>query len=298
MNGIIVLNKEQSFTSFDVVAVMRKISGQKKIGHCGTLDPNATGVLPLLLGNATKAQDIIPDHDKEYVAEFRLGATSDTLDIWGNVTEKEKPDISLDTLSEALEKFKGNIRQIPPMYSAIQINGQRLYDLARKGIEVERKSREVTVYSLELFDFNTQTQEGRIRVFCSKGTYIRTLIDDIGKALGCGAVMTSLERTKACGYTLENAVTLDKAKQMAENGALQSVLLPVESLFEQYGSVTVTQPQARRFKNGGQLDISRTSLANGCEDKEIYRVKDKEGAFLGLGITDLDDGLLKIYKMF
>ena len=298
MNGIIVINKGQGFTSFDVVAVMRKISGQRKIGHCGTLDPNATGVLPLLLGNATKAQDIIPNHDKEYVAEFRLGATSDTLDIWGNVTEIQKPDISLDKLSVALEKFKGNIRQIPPMYSAIQINGQRLYDLARKGIEVERESREVTVYSLELLDFNTQTQEGRIRVFCSKGTYIRTLIDDIGKALGCGAVMTSLERTKACGYTLENAVTLDKAKQMAENGTLQSILLPVESLFEQYGSVTVTQPQARRFKNGGQLDISRTSLSNGCEDKEIYRVKDKEGAFLGLGITDLDEGLLKIYKMF
>lgn len=298
VNGIIVIDKPMDFTSFDVVAVMRKLCMQKKIGHCGTLDPNATGVLPLLLGNATKAQDIIPNHDKTYIASFKLGFTSNTLDIWGEVTQSSlTPTITTQQLKAILQNFCGEINQTPPMYSAIQVNGQRLYDLARKGIEIERESRLVTVYELELLEFDESLQEGKIKVGCSKGTYIRTIIDDMGKMLGCGAVMSNLRRTAACGYTLENVLPLEKARVM-ETEQILSYLLPVESLFVCYGYVAVSEAQARRFSNGGALDIARTYLAKGYEDNAIYRIKDKEHNFLGLGIACKDTNEIKIYKLF
>lgn len=297
MNGVLIINKPQDFTSFDVVAVVRKLSGQRKIGHTGTLDPNATGVLPLLLGNATKAQDIVPNHDKEYVADFKLGITTDTLDIWGTVTSKKERNVTKSELENALSDFRGDIMQIPPMYSAIQINGQRLYDLARKGIEIERESRAVTVYTLELLDFHEKNQSGTIRVACSKGTYIRTLIDDIGNKLGCGAVMTGLNRTMACGYKIKDAVTLDEVKVLAEKGQLQDKLADVESLFLNFGYVAVSDAQAKRFYNGGALDVNRTYLEKiKPENGSIYRVKDHDHNFLGLGIVQ--DELLKIYKHF
>lgn len=296
MNGILVIDKPQEFTSFDVIAVVRRITGQRKAGHTGTLDPNATGVLPVLLGSATKAQDLILNHDKTYVAKFRLGFTSDTLDIWGNVTSQCKSNCTKSDLLGILPKFTGEIEQIPPMFSAVQKNGQRLYDLARKGIEVEREFRKVTVYSLELLEFDEALQEGRILVECSKGTYIRTIIDDLGKCLGCGAVMTELRRTRACGFSLEDSITLDAAKQLAQNGELEKCVRSVESMFMQCGYVAVTDTQARRFSNGGALDISRTYLAKvNVRDKEIYRVKTKDNRFLGLGIVDIESGLLKIY---
>ena len=297
MNGVLIINKPVDFTSFDIVAVVRKLSGQRKIGHTGTLDPNATGVLPLLLGSATKAQDIIENHDKEYVADFKLGITTDTLDIWGTVTAEKESSISKDELEETLTAFRGNILQVPPMYSAIQLNGQRLYDLARKGIEVERESRPVTIYTLELLDFNPEKQEGKLLVSCSKGTYIRTLIDDIGSKLGCGAVMTALNRTMACGYKIENAVTLEEVKELAEKGQLPDKIADVETLFLNYGYVAVSDAQARRFYNGGALDVNRTYLEKiKPENGTIFRVKDKSHNFLGLGIVQ--DELLKIYKHF
>lgn len=297
MNGVLVINKPQDFTSFDVVAVVRKYSGQRKIGHTGTLDPNATGVLPLLLGNATKAQDIITNHDKEYTAEFKLGVVTDTLDIWGTVLKEEKTNLSQAELTEAMGDFQGDIMQTPPMYSAVQVNGQRLYDLARKGIEVERKSRPVTIYKLDLDSFDEETQSGTMTIACSKGTYIRTLIDDIGKKLGCGAVMTALNRTTACGYKIENAITLDQVKELAENGELQSKIADTETLFLNYGYVAVSDAQAKRFHNGGALDVNRTYLEKlKPEEGTIFRVKDKNHNFLGLGIVQGD--LLKIYKHF
>lgn len=297
MNGVLVVNKPAEFTSFDVVAVVRKLSGQRKIGHTGTLDPNATGVLPLLLGNATKAQDIIINHDKEYLAGFKLGFVSDTLDIWGQIKEKSKPNVTEQDILNILPEFTGEIKQIPPMFSAVQKDGKRLYDLARQGIEIEREARTVTIYDLQLVSFDKDAQEGFLKVKCSKGTYVRTLIDDIGTCLNCGAVMNSLERQYACGYTLENARTLEEIKELAENNDLENKMQSVESLFENYGYVNVTPAQAKRFQNGGALDISRTYLAKGCGDKEIYRVKDKN-KFLGLGITDKESNLLKIYKLF
>ena len=297
MNGVLVVNKPAEFTSFDVVAVVRRLSGQRKIGHTGTLDPNATGVLPLLLGNATKAQDIIVNHDKEYLAGFKLGFTSNTLDIWGELQEKSKPNVTEQDILNIIPKFTGEIDQIPPMFSAVQKDGKRLYDLARQGIEIEREARTVTIYDLQLVSFNTEAQEGFLRVRCSKGTYVRTLIDDMGTCLNCGAVMNSLERQYACGYTLENALTLEEIKALAEKGDLASKMQSVESLFANYGYVNVTPAQAKRFQNGGALDIARTYLANGCKNKAIYRVKDKNN-FLGLGITDKESNLLKIYKLF
>ena len=193
--------------------------------------------------------------------------------------------------------FTGDIKQIPPMFSAVQKDGRRLYDLARQGIEIEREPRSVTVYDLLLVSFDEQAQDGFFRVKCAKGTYVRTLIDDIGATLKCGAVMNSRERQYACGYTLENALSLEEIKALAESDSLKDKLQSVESLFENYGYVSVTPAQAKRFQNGGALDVSRTYLARGCEDKAIYRVKDKN-KFLGLGITDKESNLIKIYKLF
>lgn len=299
MNGVLLIDKPQEFTSFDVVAVIRRLAGQKKIGHTGTLDPNATGVLVVLLGNATKAQDLILNHDKTYVADFKLGITTDTLDIWGKVTNEKKSSLLREEILNILPEFTGEISQMPPMFSAVQKNGQRLYDLARQGVEVERESRNVTVYSLELLGFDEETQSGKLKVACSKGTYVRTLIDDIGRKLGVGAVMTGLRRTSACGFDISDCITLDKARELGESGKLEERLLSVESLFESLGYVSVSNAQSRRFSNGGALDIDRTYLKKiDLKNGDILRVKDRENNFLGLGVVDLEKRLLNIYKLF
>lgn len=299
MNGVIIINKPENFTSFDVVAVVRRLTGQRKIGHTGTLDPNATGVLPILLGNATKAQDIVPNHDKTYTAKFRLGITTDTLDIWGTVLSECGKTVTTGDILSVLDNFRGEIEQLPPMYSAVKVNGQRLYDLARQGREVERKPRRVTVYSLELVDFDEETQSGTLGISCSRGTYIRTVIDDMGRLLGTGAVMTALCRTSACGYTLADSITLENARKSAENGDLAEYIMQTESLFAGYRKITVSDAQAKRFSNGGALDMDRTALAKAnAENGEIIRVSDRQGNFLGLGEADSESGQLKIYKLF
>ena len=218
MNGIIVIDKGNGYTSFDVVAKMRRICGEKKIGHTGTLDPMATGVLPILIGNATKAQSLLPESDKEYEATFSFGITTDTLDITGKIISQTESNVKLEDLEAVLPQFRGNIMQLPPMYSAVSKDGVRLYELARKGLITEREARPVTVYKLDLLNFDEQLQSAKIIVKCSKGTYIRSICDDIGQTLGCGAVMTSLRRVTACGYTLDDAITLEKAKELSENG--------------------------------------------------------------------------------
>ncbi len=299
MNGVIVINKPQEFTSFDVVAIARKALSTKKIGHCGTLDPNATGVLPLLVGNATKAQDIIPNHDKSYVAAFKLGLTSDTLDIWGEVAEENGDDVTKEELEKAMENFVGEIMQVPPMFSAIQKDGVRLYELARKGIEVEREARSITIYSLELLEFDEKTQSGTLSVSCSKGTYIRSLIADIAVSLGTNAVMTSLVRTSACSFTLSDAITLDELKVMAQSGEIENKLMSIESLFVNYRELFVSDKQSVRFYNGNPLDLDRIPLRDDMPaDGTIFRVKSGCGEFLGLGIVDLQKGVLKIHKHF
>lgn len=297
MNGVLIIDKPQGFTSFDVIAVVRRLTGQRKTGHTGTLDPNATGVLPVLLGAATKAQDLIVNHDKEYLADFRLGLTTDTLDIWGKETARFDSRVTRAQIEALLPRFSGEIEQVPPMYSAVQQNGQRLYDLARKGVEVERQARRVTVYRLELTAFDETAQSGQLLVRCSKGTYVRTLIDDLGAALGSGAVMTALRRTFACGYTLGDCITLDELKALAESGSIAQRLRSTESLFDTYSALTVSEAQAKRFQNGAPLDLSRTALrSRQPENGTVLRVKNPSGDFLGLGITA--DGVLKIYKLF
>lgn len=294
MNGVLVINKPMDFTSFDVVAIMRRVTGERKIGHLGTLDPNATGVLPLVLGNATKAQDLVVNHDKEYVATFRLGVKTNTLDIWGEVIKEEKTSFSKEDILKILPRFTGEIQQIPPMYSAVKVDGKRLYDLARDGKEVERKARPVTVYELSLTDFDEESQQGTLKIKCSKGTYVRTLIDDIGDTLGSFGVMTSLVRINACGYSIDDAISLEKAREMTD---FKDYIIDTESLFMTYGYVKVTSPQAKRFQNGGALDKNRTYLAKlNPPDGTILRVKDDQNKFLGLGIIKGEE--LKIYKLF
>lgn len=299
MNGVILIDKPAGFTSFDVIAVVRRLTGQRKTGHTGTLDPNATGVLPVLLGSATKAQDLIPNHDKSYIADFKLGITTNTLDIWGEVTSEAEAHFSEDDIQKILPRFQGEIEQLPPMFSAVQKNGQRLYDLARKGIEVEREKRRVTVYRLNLASFDESTQSGTLEISCSKGTYVRTIIDDIGRLLGSGAVMTALRRTEACGFSLDECISLDSLRELSELGNTASVLRPTESLFACYPDVFISEAQARRFSNGGALDMARTQLKNTeIPDGQIYRVYNRENKFLGLGKADVESNLLKIFKLF
>ncbi len=295
MNGVILIHKEKDFTSFDVVAVVRKLTGQKKVGHTGTLDPNATGVLPVLLGTATKAQDIIPCHDKKYRADFRFGIATDTLDIWGEVIEQKPSNVTADEIEKALRCFRGEIEQLPPMYSAVSVGGKRLYQYAREGKEVERRPRRVNVYSLELLSFDESSQSGTLDIYCSNGTYIRTIIDDLAHALGTVGVMTDLVRYEACGYPLDDCMTLDELRQRIDSGD-NSFLHSVESIFMAYDEVVVSDKQAHRFVNGNPLDIVRTPLRDRAEDKKIFRVKDRQGAFLSLGIIDGDS--LKLYKHF
>ena len=295
MNGIIILDKPSGFTSFDAVAVLRGLSHQKKIGHTGTLDPMATGVLPILLGRAAKALNFLPDTDKEYVASFRLGERRDTGDITGEVVEQSPAPVALEALEAALPRFRGKILQVPPMYSAVSVGGKRLYELARKGLEVDRPARPVTISRLELLSYDPQTKEGSLRVGCSKGTYIRVLIEDLARAAGSCGTMTALRRTSACGFSQEDAHSLEALKALAAEGRLEEALLPVEGLFALYPAVRVSPAQATRFQNGGGLDLARL---RGVPEGGLCRVKSPQGLFLGLGQVDRARGEMKFVKSF
>ena len=290
ISGILCLDKPEDITSFWCCSLLRKRLQTKKIGHGGTLDPMATGVLPILVGGATRAMDILPVQDKGYRASFRFGLTSDTEDIWGHVSETGKPLPTRRQLEDILPAFTGSLRQIPPMMSALKKDGVRLYDLARQGIEVERESREIQVYACTLISYDEQTGEGTLDFTVSKGTYIRTLCSDIGKALGCGAVMTALRRTMAAGYTLDQCISLQNAKEMDREELLKHIL-PTETAFASYPAVQVTSAQANRFRNGGALALDRLPVPV-TETVRVYG----DSQFLGLGKPD--DKELKIYKLF
>ena len=274
MNGIILINKPQNFTSFDVVAVVRRKFGTKKVGHGGTLDPMATGVLPVFIGCATKAVDLLPDSGKSYRAGFRLGLTSDTLDIWGELSEEVPVDIEKAALEAVLERFRGEIEQTPPMYSALKVGGRKLCDLARQGIEVERKARKITISRLDLLAFDGKN--GVIEVDCSTGTYIRSLVDDIGKALGTGAVMTELCRTRACGFELSECVSIE---ELRENPLDELKLLSVENVFRDFPATVLDEVQTRMYLNGVRLDADR--LAEKPPLDELIRVYGN-GEFIGV----------------
>lgn len=296
MNGIICINKPKGFTSFDVIAKLRGIMKIRKMGHAGTLDPMATGVLPVFVGNATRACDIMPDSTKRYTATFRLGCTTDTLDITGEVLTECKSNIDRNTLENVLEDFRGDIMQIPPMYSAVSINGKRLYDLARKGETVERPPRSITINSLELIEFDEATQTGVIDVDCSKGTYIRSLVSDIGEKLGCGGVLTELVRTRAGIFTLDKAVTIEQMQQIANSdGDFTKLLLLVEAVFESLPEIRLNEFQTRLFLNGVKLDLKRVKYKKADESHRVYSA---EGKFLGLATTESETQQLRIAKMF
>lgn len=288
MNGIILINKPQNFTSFDVVAVARRKFGTKKVGHGGTLDPMATGVLPVFIGCATKAVDLLPDSGKSYRAGFRLGLTSDTLDIWGELSEEKPADIGKAALEAVLERFRGEIEQTPPMYSALKVGGRKLCDLARQGIEVERKARKITISRLDLLEFDGKN--GIIEVDCSTGTYIRTLVDDIGKSLGTGAVMTSLCRTRACGFTLSECVSIE---ELREKPLDELKLLSVESVFRDLPAAALDEVQTRMYLNGVRLDADR--LAEKPPLDTLLRVYGN-GGFLGVAKVNEERELVSVKR--
>lgn len=290
MTGIICINKPQDFTSFDVVAVTRRCFHTKKVGHGGTLDPMATGVLPVFVGGATKAVDMLPESGKSYRAGFRLGLVSDTQDIWGTLTQTGAGGISESTLQDILQRFRGDIMQLPPMYSALKVNGQKLCDLARKGIEVERKPRPITISRLELVSFDGT--DGVIEVDCSAGTYIRTLIHDIGEAAGTGAVMTSLCRTRSHGFELSQCHTIDELRS-ADEQTLQSWLIPVESAFLSYPVITLDDIQQRMYLNGVRLDANRLSVRTPVG--KPCRVRGSAG-FLGIACINSEDELVSLKR--
>lgn len=291
MTGIIPLYKGENITSFFAVAKVRRIAGEKKAGHTGTLDPNATGVLPIALGGATRFIELLPTHKKSYKATFKLGVETDTLDIWGKVLKISDKTASLDELIKIGEKFKGEIMQLPPMFSALKKDGVRLYELARKGEEVEREPRKCEVYSLKIGEENG---EFILECTCSAGTYIRTLISDIGDMAGTGAVMTSLKRTYACGVNIEDCYTLEELSDLAQNGEIGKAVIPVDRLLSEYPCVNVTENQGKRFKNGGDLMVSRVK---GLRLPGLYRVY-MNNEFLGLGEYLKDSESLTVKRVY
>ena len=269
INGIIIVDKPKGFTSHDVVNVIRKIYGTRKVGHTGTLDPDATGVLPVCIGKATKVCDMLTFSDKEYVARVRLGVVTDTQDMSGEILEENPVCTDEKKLLDTVREFTGEIEQIPPMYSALKVGGQKLCDLARKGIEVERKPRRINIYEAEVTDFDGT--EFTLRVYCSKGTYIRTLCHDIGQKLGCGAAMKELRRTKSSVFSLENSYTLDKLKELAEHGVHIDALMSIDSVFD-YPKLVISEQLKKRVCNGAPGYVSAK--------EGTYRVYDSENTFL------------------
>jgi len=282
-SGVLIIDKPQGWTSMDVCAKLRGIYHEKRVGHAGTLDPMATGVLPVFLGRATRAVEFAAEGAKEYHAVLRLGTVTDTQDVTGTVLEQRPVSVTAEQVEAALTAFRGEIEQIPPMYSAIKVGGKKLYDLARKGREVERKPRPVTIYALELGERLSET-DFRLRVECSKGTYIRTLCHDIGQALGCGGTMAELRRTCAAGYTLAQAVTLEQVQQAAEPAAL---LAPVDSCFAHLPALKLTEAQAKCVRNGAAFTFHEAGQ---------WRVYDPAGEFLAVCRTV--DGKLTTVKSF
>ncbi len=291
--GIVCVDKPQDMTSFDACAILRRLLGERRIGHAGTLDPMATGVLPIMLGRATRAIPLLPTHDKAYRTTLRFGYTADTLDVWGTVTPTHAQPPSRDALEAVLPAFRGEILQIPPMVSALKKDGVRLYELARQGVEVEREPRPVTVYELTLEQYDGAAGEATLLCRCSAGTYIRTLCDDIGRALGCGAIMTALRRSAAAGYTEADCHTIDEWRAFAEAGTLEQYIRPVDSAFAASPAVRVSAAQATRFQNGGALSLERLG---GQTVGELTRVYAPNNTFLGLGTPQENE--LRVVRIF
>lgn len=296
LNGIIVIEKEAGFTSHDVVAKMRGICKQKKIGHTGTLDPAATGVLPVCLGSGTKLCDMLTEKDKEYVAELLLGVSTDTQDTTGQVLEEMPVTASDEEVRQAIMSFVGDYMQIPPMYSALKVNGKKLYELARAGKEVERQARPVRIEELEILSYEAPV--ATIRVVCSKGTYIRTLCSDIGEKLGCGGTMKSLKRTRVGSFTLEKAVTLSELEKLRDEDRLSEILCPVDNAFAACPALHVKAEFHKLVDNGNSFFPNQTCEEETYGQEEWVRVYREDGSFVGVYAYDTERRWYKPVKMF
>ena len=286
MNGILLIDKEPGWTSSDVVVKLKGILRERRIGHAGTLDPMATGLLTVFVGRATRAVQFAEHDAKRYLASLRLGVTTDTQDITGNILETKPVQITEEELENVLRGFRGEIEQIPPMYSAVQVGGRRLYDIARKGGTVARAPRPVTIHELKLL--GREGEDWLLDVRCSKGTYIRTLCHDIGQRLGCGGCMSALRRTEAGGFTVSDAVTIGEMQSLKDEGRAGERLLPVDTLFSRETACTASGEEERRIRCGNDY---KTELPDG-----VYRVYGESGAFLMLGRAEA--GVMKTIKSF
>lgn len=299
LNGIIIINKEKGFTSHDVCAKVRGILRQKKVGHTGTLDPDAQGVLPICLGNATKLCDVLTDKTKEYIATVLLGTVTDTLDISGNVLESNDVNVSEEEVKNAVMSFVGCSMQVPPMYSALKVNGKKLYELARVGIEVERQPRPIEIFEIEII--RVELPEVDIRVSCSKGTYIRSLCDDIGKKLGCGACMKELLRSRVENFYLKDAYRLSELEKIRDEGRLEEIIIPVDKVFSHLNKATVRFEFNRILENGNTCvkemliaDWGLDKLSNG----QRILIYHSNGTFYGIYEYVATEQKIKPYKMF
>ena len=286
MNGILLVDKPTGWTSSDVVAKLRGLLHERRIGHSGTLDPMATGLLVVFVGRATRAVEFAESQEKRYLASLRLGLATDTQDITGNRISGEPREISEAELERTLALFRGDIQQIPPMYSAIKVAGKKLYEIARRGGEVERKPRPVHIRELRLL--GREGEDWLLDVTCSKGTYIRTLCHDIGQSLGCGGCMSALRRVRAGEFSIENACTLDQVREAADRGEAEKLLLPVDSLFRQDPALSLNARDEKRIRSGGVFPVA-------VQDGQ-YRAYGSDGAFLAL--VRVTGGELKSIKSF
>jgi len=286
MNGILLVDKPEDFTSHDVVAKLRGILRERRIGHSGTLDPMATGLLVVFIGRATRAVEFAESHEKEYIAGLRTGVSTDTQDITGTIVRTSDKFVSEAELLAVLPEFTGELLQTPPMYSAVKVGGKKLYELARRGVEIERDSRPVTIKKLELI--GVKDGDFILRAVCSKGTYIRTLVNDIGERLGTGAALSSLRRTAAGNFSVSEAHTIGEIKKHAEDGNLEEIIKPVDILFSEYPRFVLSEQQLRRCLCGNSFE---------AEAKDgRYRVYDGEGGFLMLG--NVENGIMSTVKSF
>ena len=279
MDGIIIINKEKNYTSNDVVSIVKKIT-KSKVGHTGTLDPNATGVLPLLIGNATKVSKYLINHDKEYEVVLQLGIRTETADVVGKVIEQKEVTAEMlnkDNIEEKLQQFIGKQEQIPPIYSAIKVNGKKLYEYARKGQEVELKPRQIEIYSIQLVGINEKEKQISFKVKCSKGTYIRSLCEDISKKLGTVGYMKELNRLQVGEFYIKDAVTISEMKEKIEAGNLENIIT-IEEIFKNNPQIQLEQEQIEPYINGVKINTEKT---NG-----VYRIYKPDGTFIGLGIIE------------
>lgn len=297
IHGVINIHKEKGYTSHDVVAKLRGIVGQKKIGHTGTLDPDATGVLPVCLGKATKLCDMLTDKNKTYETVMLLGKVTDTQDISGTVLSETSLDkLDEESVKKAILSFVGDYMQVPPMYSALKVNGKKLYELAREGVEVERKARPVTILEIQIKEINLPRV--RMEVSCSKGTYIRTLCHDIGEKLGCGACMEELIRTRVSRFKLEDSLTLSQVQELKEAGDLDKILVPIDEMFSDYEAITLKEEYMSFVYNGNTFMPKHVKQYIELVDGKMVRVYDDKGNFIAIYKFIKEKYIFKIEKMF